>query len=316
MQRYENCLCDSCGKPFAKDDDIVICPICGTPMHRACYQRTHVCPHESEHAAGFEWKYPAAGAGAKVACRHCGAMNEPEALFCQLCGQPLRETGKTREEIDPDDAGEWRDSYTYGERIMPGFDVDGVSSEELRTYLGRSGELFLLKFRMILSGSLSPVSWNLAALIFGPFYYFYRRMKKQGLLLFLLLLVIYIPGYLYSIEYFKAYLAPEMFGATFAYSEALIRTLEPVSAISGLLRIALHLYCCVRANRDLLSNAIADIRALHEQVPEAQRGDAAYQKALIYRGAPAPGLAALTLIGFFVLLYVITAVRLGAPVGV
>ena len=315
MQHYENCLCDCCGKPFVKDDDIVICPVCGTPMHRLCYRQKGACPHESEHAAGFEWNFPATGAGAKVACPHCGAQNDPAASFCQLCEQPLAAQTADRGQAGPRKGGEWRDFYTFGgSRRVPEFDVENVSSEEMRDYLGHGAERFLQKFRMILSGSFSPAVWNLPALVFGPFYYFYRRMKKQGMILLLLLLAIYLPGYIYSVEFFKANLSAEMFGFTFAYSEALLRSLEPVAAVCSVLRFGLHIYCCIQANRHLLANVIADIRALHEQVPKAQRGEAAYRQTLAYRGAPTIGMAALAMLLFVTALYGITVFRLGAPV--
>ena len=35
--------CPVGGKPFTKDDDIVVCPVCGAPYHRACYQEAGHC---------------------------------------------------------------------------------------------------------------------------------------------------------------------------------------------------------------------------------------------------------------------------------
>ena len=36
MADYINEKCISCGKEFTKDDDVVVCPECGTPYHRGC----------------------------------------------------------------------------------------------------------------------------------------------------------------------------------------------------------------------------------------------------------------------------------------
>ena len=38
MNEYLGCECSVCRKPFAAGDDIVVCPECGTPYHRACYE--------------------------------------------------------------------------------------------------------------------------------------------------------------------------------------------------------------------------------------------------------------------------------------
>ena len=76
MARYTGNHCPVCEQEFTDNDDIVVCPDCGTPYHRACWQKVGACMHQSEHAAGFEWK-PEVGAGAAEAahaatCPNCG----------------------------------------------------------------------------------------------------------------------------------------------------------------------------------------------------------------------------------------------------
>ena len=56
MNDYVGCVCSVCNKPFAAGDDIVVCPECGTPYHRACYQATGGCVHEAQHAEGYAWQ--------------------------------------------------------------------------------------------------------------------------------------------------------------------------------------------------------------------------------------------------------------------
>ena len=93
MARYTGNHCPVCEQAFTDDDDIVVCPDCGTPYHRACWQKVGVCMHQSEHAAGFEWKPefgPEAEAAAHAAiCPNCGTYNEPGAARCSHCGVPL-----------------------------------------------------------------------------------------------------------------------------------------------------------------------------------------------------------------------------------
>ena len=55
MTRFENKLCPVCRRPFTENDDIVVCPVCGTPHHRACYNEKGSFS-EVRHASGFVWE--------------------------------------------------------------------------------------------------------------------------------------------------------------------------------------------------------------------------------------------------------------------
>ena len=80
MTRYTGNHCPVCEQAFTDEDDIVVCPDCGTPYHRACWQKVGACMHKSEHAAGFEWQ-PEFGPEAEKAaheatCPNCGTALE------------------------------------------------------------------------------------------------------------------------------------------------------------------------------------------------------------------------------------------------
>lgn len=116
--------CPICKKPFQNGDDIVICPYCGAPYHRACYTQQGHCSFEDKHKQGFEYravpkKAPGAaaeagepaGQGAQEApppkgkvlseaeggpkrsggilCERCGTVNDARNIFCEKCGAPL-----------------------------------------------------------------------------------------------------------------------------------------------------------------------------------------------------------------------------------
>ncbi len=88
---YTGLKCPVCGKPFGTDDDIVVCPECGAPYHRACYQQAGHCIFEDKHGTPDAWKPPEQNAETDEgkACPRCGKKNAREALFCDQCGQPL-----------------------------------------------------------------------------------------------------------------------------------------------------------------------------------------------------------------------------------
>ena len=47
MPKYYGCPCEGCGKPLTLQDDIVVCPDCGAPYHRTCYEKMGLCIHLS-----------------------------------------------------------------------------------------------------------------------------------------------------------------------------------------------------------------------------------------------------------------------------
>ena len=71
MPKYYGCPCEGCGKPLTLQDDIVVCPDCGAPYHRDCYEKLGRCIHSPAHAAGYEWKFP---------------YQESELCTCPACG--------------------------------------------------------------------------------------------------------------------------------------------------------------------------------------------------------------------------------------
>ena len=59
MPKYYGCPCEGCGKPLTLQDDIVVCPDCGAPYHRTCYEKLGRCIHSpGPRQQGYEWKFP------------------------------------------------------------------------------------------------------------------------------------------------------------------------------------------------------------------------------------------------------------------
>lgn len=45
--------CPVCNKQFKEGDDIVVCPECGTPHHRECYEQEEHCFYQDKHYTKF-----------------------------------------------------------------------------------------------------------------------------------------------------------------------------------------------------------------------------------------------------------------------
>ena len=54
-EQFKNEKCAACGMKFFDDEDIVVCPECGAPYHRECWNRVGTCIHSAEHGS-YEWK--------------------------------------------------------------------------------------------------------------------------------------------------------------------------------------------------------------------------------------------------------------------
>ena len=245
MARYTGNHCPVCEQAFTDNDDIVVCPDCGTPYHRACWQKVGVCMHRSEHAAGFEWQ-PEVGAGAAEAahaavCPNCGNHNTPGAVRCSHCGCPLPKAGEEAPgaapqkpqdqgpiyarnpgDVNPSGAprndraapGPHIDTYSAGpdgiqrREIGPEDPIEGIKAKDWAAFVGRSPMYYLMQF-FRMSMTKKNVTVCLSAFLFGPAYLFYRKMWKEGLLATLVMLLLSAPELIAIVATFN----PTLFGS-------------------------------------------------------------------------------------------------------
>lgn len=85
--KYDKNICDGCGRQFEDGDDIVVCPECGTPQHRECYNLRGECVNASKHAQGFSWNPQYDGNGEQNADQS-SADGRADELICPACGMP------------------------------------------------------------------------------------------------------------------------------------------------------------------------------------------------------------------------------------
>ncbi len=92
---YYNHNCPVCNKKFSKGDDVVVCPICGTPHHRECYQNHGNCYFAYKHDAGYTYNKESSSEKTETpdnSCQYCGTQNAPGSKFCSSCNMPLSPT--------------------------------------------------------------------------------------------------------------------------------------------------------------------------------------------------------------------------------
>lgn len=90
---YIGNVCPGCNKAFTENDDIVVCPECGTPQHRECYEKEDRCVNYENHALGIIWKSETKPEPVKqeekreemLSCPNCGHQNPAGSTVCENC---------------------------------------------------------------------------------------------------------------------------------------------------------------------------------------------------------------------------------------
>lgn len=217
MPNFVGQKCSSCGEILTEQDNIVVCPDCGSPYHKECYIKEGKCVNTALHESNRSWQPQTvltdeAEAGhlhdsvehTTVKCKNCGTENDSESAFCTQCGAPVnmeKAAGTIYQRIKQDDEADRR-----GFGGMPFFDfspidnetdVDGNTVGEYIKYVGRSFYYFIPKFLRF--SKKSKVSMNFSAMLFPELYFFYRKMIPQGIAILLAKILLSIPSAIYLV---------------------------------------------------------------------------------------------------------------------
>lgn len=222
-KKYIGEKCMICGSVFEEDQEIVVCPDCGTPYHKTCWFTENKCINTELHNNGGEWQPQSEmqnalpQTGESVKCVRCGKENPPGQRFCGECGMPLN---VNRDEPRPFNSPEERskdefsnsmnggsnnftnyqspqDPFGYGMpvqsiKLTAQSDMDGIKLGDFFDYIGTRSLSVIANF-VKFAKTGAKTSFNIAALLFPEFYFFYRRMIKQGVLFLLASFLLNIP---------------------------------------------------------------------------------------------------------------------------
>lgn len=161
---YTGKICDGCREPLKEGDDIVVCPICGTPQHRSCYEKNNKCVNEYLHSTGFTWTDPdeeKRKADAEQAVQQEQEQPEQSSPFVQATPQSMESVFMRGVLYDPKD------------------DIGGATVGEAADYIQNSAPRYISKF-MKQKKKNGKLSWNWAAFFFAPYWFFYRKLYKVG----------------------------------------------------------------------------------------------------------------------------------------
>jgi len=242
--KYIGSECPICHQPLRENDDIVVCPECGAPYHRACYQQEGRCvfPELHEHGESYEIKQPETQdekpTGYATRCYRCGAIVDEGTLFCHHCGASLQNVDQQQIPF-PNSVGQnsGQGNPFFGanmETIRMEDDLgDGYTTREYTMAIRDNVPYYLLRFVRFARGN-AAFDFNFSAMLFGPIYFFYRRMVKWGLLYTLGLFITWLPSLYYS---FRALLTGQ-----FESSDGLYMLIEGCSLLGYALRFVAGMF--------------------------------------------------------------------------
>lgn len=266
--RYTGESCPICGIAFSEDDDVVVCPECGTPHHRKCYLQNNACANAQQHTESFAWSpsenavvtadtdtvpsdaatvakaqpiivpptaNPASSAqhdGHRIVfCPQCGSQNASEEPVCTECGARLYNTQNQPFSPPiqlPDMTA--RPYYSRGAIISPTETLDGNTVGDTAEYVRIGTERYIPKFYG-LEKTGKKLSWNWAAFIFSPCWFFYRKLYAVGGILLTLMLV--LTG---------ATMTPRYLQAFSAYADVVLQSTESEMTYAEVLEAAMPAY--------------------------------------------------------------------------
>lgn len=160
MLFYEGLSCPICNKPFVDGDDIVTCPDCGLPHHRACWVQLGHCHAAHLHNTDQQWARP---------------INE----------QPTQQAPTQPEQPDVSHQYNEYTPFSQYETPAPHYEdsdsIDGVSANDYAVVIGSKTHYYMPRFRRIAIGDNG--GWNWGAFFFGAYWLIYRKMYLGGFLL-------------------------------------------------------------------------------------------------------------------------------------
>lgn len=192
MIYYEGLTCPVCDKRFEDGEDVVVCPVCGLPHHRACWQTEAHCHDEANHGTEHQWSRDKAVCDARKGhlpldgqptnsrvCAHCYTKNAEFAEYCTHCGHSLGET-------------DWHSKQASVSAYMP-FVSDPcqpMNDEEraLGALVGVNTRYYIPRFRQIRQAG--SAGWNWAAFLLGPLWLLYRKQYLLGGVIFLFQMIL------------------------------------------------------------------------------------------------------------------------------
>lgn len=179
--KYKGEKCFYCNEVFNDNDDVVVCPECGTPYHRECYKQAGSCINHHLHELGESWK---------------GTVEEP--------AEPEKPIINDNDSISDEQAEAFKETLGFDLTkpfmgLDPDEDFEGAKMNEIFTFVKTNTIYYIPLFKKMKSMG-SKVSFNLSSFLFPYFYFANRKMWLMALVSVFVTLFLQIPSFLISLS--------------------------------------------------------------------------------------------------------------------
>lgn len=211
MSLFENKSCPVCNRDFIDGDDIVVCPECGTPHHRECYNLIGHCVNKGLHKANYDYNREASLLENTQSKTATEASNEYHSQNS--------EDKQASSQIPNPFAIPEIDAQFENDREK----IDGEDISDIAATVRINAPYYVTKFKQLESQN-KKTSWNWSGFFFGSFYLLHRKMYRVGIGFFSLVLALF---YTASALIYK--LAPTFMNAIAGIAEMTAQRITPTN---------------------------------------------------------------------------------------
>ena len=200
--RFENQICPVCEEKFKENDEIVVCPECGTPHHRDCYNNLGECKNSTLHNENFTFE----------------PVKEEQDKIDILIDDEIKNTkdvvNVVNVEFNSDDEKNNENLRSTIEELFK--NINGKSTDQVllnntpssyfEAAIGKNQNYYMPRF-LIMEGTQKKRLINVCAFVFPFAWAIYRKMYKLALLVFCIyiaLLSVTVAPILSNEEYVEA----------------------------------------------------------------------------------------------------------------
>ena len=193
MINYTGYVCPICKKAFTENDDIVVCPDCGTPYHKNCYNSIGHCIFQDKHG---KYEYPYKNnehtscddnLNESLICPYCSSKNSASSKICSKCGAPLSQNKNIESPYSNINA-----PFDAFKKINKDEDFNGVTAQDLSDYVGPNSFYYVPEFKNI--KDFNSTRFNFSAFLFSGIWFLYRKQYKIGTIITVLMFILVISS--------------------------------------------------------------------------------------------------------------------------
>ncbi|MBQ8824028.1 MAG: hypothetical protein IJZ64_02215 [Ruminococcus sp.] len=207
---YTDEICIVCNQKFKKDEDIVVCPDCGTPYHRACWKKEGHCINTSLHESGQSWRkvnLHTEKTEEVITCPSCGTKNNKGNISCISCGKIIFKDETQQDNNSQKETErlkqEWENQFqqsAFNDKccgLDPEEKYEGERLGDVAEFVEKNTIYYIPIFKKFRETG-SKISINLISGFFPTLYFAHRKMWGVTIFIILFMFLLDIPTTLYN----------------------------------------------------------------------------------------------------------------------